>query len=195
VARKPVRYAFKERIDKLRNNEQSASNEPEALQNGCEANLVSLCNGQKGGIVSATKEARKRVRDFAPSSKEQTSRGRAGGARQPSNLPGSPRFLQRYLGNSRLQSIQEGPGGTIQTKLIVSQPNNRYEQKVDQVAGQVMRMPESRLPRQEESGKKSTAYRPRSAAFTRPAARPCHSQRYGIMPWTQFWPGACAHRQ
>lgn len=33
----------------------------------------------------------------------------------------------------------------IQTKLIIGQPNDRYEQEADRVAEQVMRMPESRL--------------------------------------------------
>jgi hypothetical protein len=52
--------------------------------------------------------------------------------KQVGRSPGSIRFLQRYLGNSRLQSIQ--------AKLTVSTPGDIYEQEADQVAEQVLRL-------------------------------------------------------
>jgi hypothetical protein len=39
---------------------------------------------------------------------------------------------------------------TIQTKLIIGQPNDRYEQEADRVADEVMRMPEPQVQRQVE---------------------------------------------
>ena len=38
----------------------------------------------------------------------------------------------------------------IQAKLVVGQPNDKYEQEADRIAGQVMRMPEPRVQRQPE---------------------------------------------
>ncbi len=37
--------------------------------------------------------------------------------------------------------------GTVQPKLIIGQPNDKYEQEADRVAEQVMRMPEPGLQR------------------------------------------------
>jgi hypothetical protein len=61
--------------------------------------------------------------------------------------------LQRAAGNWAVsQLLQSGSGniGTIQPKLIVGQPGDRYEQEADQVAGQVMRVSEPRMQRQVE---------------------------------------------
>ena len=41
-------------------------------------------------------------------------------------------------------------GPTIQTKLTIGKPNDKYEQEADRVADQVMRMPEPRVQRQPE---------------------------------------------
>jgi hypothetical protein len=46
--------------------------------------------------------------------------------------------LQRAVGNRAV-------GRLIQAKLRIGQPNDRYEQEADQVAGQVMHMPDPTL--------------------------------------------------
>ena len=65
--------------------------------------------------------------------------------------PATRTFVEPHFGHdfSRIQAHTDVPK-TIQTKLIISQPNDRYEQEADRVAEQVMRMPEPRLQRQVE---------------------------------------------
>jgi hypothetical protein len=52
--------------------------------------------------------------------------------------------LQRTLGNQAVSQI-------IQAKLTISQPDDPYEREADQVADQVMRMPEPEMPGEEET--------------------------------------------
>ncbi|NIM18403.1 MAG: DUF4157 domain-containing protein [Candidatus Aminicenantes bacterium] len=49
-------------------------------------------------------------------------------------------FWQRNLGNQAMQRMMESQ--TIQAKLKIGQPNDKYEKEADRVADQVMRMPE-----------------------------------------------------
>jgi len=49
-------------------------------------------------------------------------------------------FLQRTIGNQAV-------GRLIQTKLKISQPNDKYEEEADHVAEKVMRMPEPSIQR------------------------------------------------
>ena len=49
-------------------------------------------------------------------------------------------FLQRTIGNQAVQRLIKS--GTLQTKLKIGQPGDRYEQEADRVADAVMRMPE-----------------------------------------------------
>lgn len=48
------------------------------------------------------------------------------------------------------QNIEEEEKEPIQTKLIIGQPDDQYEQEADRVADEVMRMPEPKLQRQSE---------------------------------------------
>ena len=48
--------------------------------------------------------------------------------------------LQRSVGNREVQRLLKS--GTIQAKLTIGQPNDKYEQEADRMADQVMRMPE-----------------------------------------------------
>lgn len=48
--------------------------------------------------------------------------------------------LQRTMGNQAVQRLLKS--GTIQAKLTIGKPNDKYEQEADRVAEQVMRMPE-----------------------------------------------------
>jgi len=48
--------------------------------------------------------------------------------------------LQRIFGNQAVQRLYKA--GLIRAKLAIGPPNDIYEQKADQVADQVMRMPE-----------------------------------------------------
>jgi hypothetical protein len=59
-------------------------------------------------------------------------------------------YLQRAIGNQAVQKLMRSKGAAfdfakvgIQPKLKVSQPNEEYEQEVDKVAEQIMRMPVS----------------------------------------------------
>lgn len=61
-------------------------------------------------------------------------------------------FLQRTIGNQAVQRLFES--GVIQSKLEINQPGDKYEQEADQVAEQVMRMPE---PQKIGAGNKGTA--------------------------------------
>lgn len=51
--------------------------------------------------------------------------------------------LQRTLGNQAVQGLFAS--GAIQAKLKIGQPNDKYEQEADQVADQVMSMPEHEI--------------------------------------------------
>jgi len=56
--------------------------------------------------------------------------------------------LHQTLGNHAVQRLFES--GTIQAKLKIGQPNDKYEQEADRVADAVMRMPEPQVQRQNE---------------------------------------------
>jgi len=49
-------------------------------------------------------------------------------------------FLQRTIGNQAVQRLIKS--GTLQAKLKIGQPGDKYEQEADRVADAVMRMPE-----------------------------------------------------
>ena len=55
-------------------------------------------------------------------------------------------FLQRAIGNQAVQRLIKS--GTLQAKLKIGQPSDKYEQEADQVADAVMRMPEPGVQRQ-----------------------------------------------
>jgi len=55
-------------------------------------------------------------------------------------------FLQRTIGNQAVQRLIKS--GTLQTKLKIGQPGDKYEQEADRVADAVMRMPEPGVQRQ-----------------------------------------------
>jgi len=57
-------------------------------------------------------------------------------------------FLQRTIGNQAVQRLIKS--GTLQAKLRVGQPGDKYEQEADRVADAVMRMPEPQVRRQVE---------------------------------------------
>ena len=57
-------------------------------------------------------------------------------------------FLQRTIGNQAVQRLIKS--GTLQAKLKIGQPGDKYEQEADRVADAVMRMPEPRVQRQFE---------------------------------------------
>ena len=57
-------------------------------------------------------------------------------------------FLQRTIGNQAVQ--RQLKSGTLQTKLKIGQPGDKYEQEADRVADAVMRMPEPGVQRQVE---------------------------------------------
>ena len=50
--------------------------------------------------------------------------------------------LQQTMGNQAVQKLFDN--GTIQAKLTIGQPNDKYEQEADRVADQVMRMPKTK---------------------------------------------------
>jgi hypothetical protein len=56
--------------------------------------------------------------------------------------------LQRTIGNQSVQRLFKS--GTLQTKLKIGKPNDKYELEADRVADQVMRMPEPKISRQTE---------------------------------------------
>ncbi len=58
--------------------------------------------------------------------------------------------LQRNLDNQAMQRMFNT--GVIQAKLTISQPNDKYEQEADRVAGQIMRMPEDTVVSSQLSG-------------------------------------------
>jgi hypothetical protein len=57
-------------------------------------------------------------------------------------------FLQRTIGNQAVQRLIRS--GTLQAKLRIGQPGDKYEQEADRVADAVMRMPEPGVQRQVE---------------------------------------------
>jgi len=57
-------------------------------------------------------------------------------------------FLQRTIGNQAVQRLVKS--GTLQAKLKIGQPGDKYEQEADRVADAVMQMPEPGVQRQEE---------------------------------------------
>jgi outer membrane protein OmpA-like peptidoglycan-associated protein len=67
--------------------------------------------------------------------------GMSTGGRAPTLLA-----LQKTHGNRYVQRVVSG----IQAKLVVGQPDDKYEQEADRVAEQVMRMPEPQVQRQPE---------------------------------------------
>ena len=56
--------------------------------------------------------------------------------------------VQRTIGNQAVQRLIKS--GTLQAKLKIGQPGDKYEQKADRVADAVMRMPEPGVQRQVE---------------------------------------------
>ncbi|MBE0525221.1 MAG: DUF4157 domain-containing protein, partial [Methanosarcinales archaeon] len=58
-------------------------------------------------------------------------------------------FLQRTIGNQAVQ--RQLKSGTLQAKLTIGQPGDKYEQEADRVADAVIRMPEPEMQRQVES--------------------------------------------
>ncbi|KAF5428500.1 protein of unknown function (DUF4157) [Candidatus Methanomarinus sp.] len=57
-------------------------------------------------------------------------------------------FLQRTIGNQAVQRLIKS--GALQAKLRIGQPGDIYEQEADQMAEQVMHMPEPQVQRQVE---------------------------------------------
>ena len=57
-------------------------------------------------------------------------------------------FLQRTIGNQAVQRLIKS--GTLQAKLRIGQPGDKYEQEADRMADAVMRMPELGVQRQVE---------------------------------------------
>jgi hypothetical protein len=84
------------------------------------------------------KETKKQARDAGPLRERQNLRD---GVRQTDGSLATARFLQRCLGNSRLQPP------VIQAKLTIGQPGDKYEREADRVADMVMRMPDPQLQR------------------------------------------------
>ena len=61
-------------------------------------------------------------------------------------------YLQRTIGNQAVQRLIKS--GTLQAKLRIGQPGDKYEQEADRVAERVMSMPETSLQRQVSHGEK-----------------------------------------
>lgn len=84
-----------------------------------------------------------RIADKAPDTKK----GESSSSKKTefSRSAGSPAeqilFLQRTLGNRAVRGLISS--GTLQAKLRVSHPGDKYEQEADRVAEQVMRMPQA----------------------------------------------------
>jgi hypothetical protein len=68
------------------------------------------------------------------------------------NLADRILFLQRTIGNQAVQRLIKS--GTLQAKLMIGQPGDKYEQEADQVADAVMRMPDLEVKRQLEPDNK-----------------------------------------
>ena len=63
-------------------------------------------------------------------------------------------LLQRTIGNQAVQRLIKS--GTLQTKLKIGRPGDKYEQEADRVADAVMRMPEPGVQRQVEPEEEET---------------------------------------
>jgi Domain of unknown function (DUF4157) len=63
-------------------------------------------------------------------------------------------FLQRTIGNQTVQRLIKSE--TLQAKLRIGHPEDKYEQESDRVAEAVMRMPEPRVQRQVEPEEEET---------------------------------------
>lgn len=113
------------------------------------------------------KETSKQTKASAAPDKKQTRESSAASTRQPECFSASSHLEQRYLGNSYLQSVVEGPQAErqesspsvanqaqrpmrIQAKLKISQPGDKYEQEADRIADLVVQMPEPMVPQQTE---------------------------------------------
>lgn len=66
--------------------------------------------------------------------------------------------LQRTMGNQAVQRLLKS--GTIQAKLKIGKPNDKYEMEADRVADKVMSMPESGIQRQPEEEKEEIQTKP-----------------------------------
>ena len=76
-------------------------------------------------------------------------------------------FLQRTIGNQAVQRLIKS--GTLQTKLKIGQPGDKYEQEADRVADTVMGMPESGVQQQvepEEEEEEMLQAKPRAEQIT-----------------------------
>jgi len=67
-------------------------------------------------------------------------------------------FLQRTIGNQAVSRLIESK--TLQAKLKIGQPGDIYEQEADQMAEQVMHMPEPQVQRQAEEEEETLQYKP-----------------------------------
>jgi hypothetical protein len=61
-------------------------------------------------------------------------------------------YLQRTIGNQAVQRLFKS--GTLQAKLKIGKPGDKYELEADRIADQVMSMPEPRISRQAEGEEK-----------------------------------------
>jgi peptidoglycan hydrolase-like protein with peptidoglycan-binding domain len=100
--------------------------------------------------------------------KQQTkTRGARSGSAPAAQRPGSrpalpashPLELQRSLGNRAVEQLLTS--GTLQAKLTVSRPGDRYEQEADRVADAVMRMREPQVQRQSEEDEEEELLQPK----------------------------------
>jgi hypothetical protein len=75
-------------------------------------------------------------------------------------------FLQKTIGNQAVQRMIKS--GTLQAKLRIAQPGDKYEQEADQMADAVMRMPEPGVQRQsiEEEEEEQIQAKPVTAQIT-----------------------------
>lgn len=78
------------------------------------------------------------------------------------------KLFDRSLGNRVLQSLYRSE--SIQHKLKIGQPDDKYEQEADRVAEQVMRMPEPRLPSSVGDSSLANSPIPRSESIQRACA-------------------------
>lgn len=72
--------------------------------------------------------------------------------------------LQRTKGNQEVQRLLKS--GTLQAKLKIGQPNDKYEQEADRVADKVMSMPEPGVQRQPEEEKEEIQTKPLAGQIT-----------------------------
>ena len=128
--------------------------------------------------MSTPKERKKQTQDAVLANKKRGTQDKGDDTRQPGHLPGSTYLEQRYLGNNYLQSTeeksqivrsevgppevtaQEGTGKTIQAKLTVSQPGDKYEREADMIADLVMQRREPVEQQQQKDIKSSRQTEP-----------------------------------